>query len=207
MKKLALLLLVLIAFSGCQKEKQRTMYKISSSDYYPMTVGSYWIYERTQIDTNGVETTTPDNNDSVYVSRDTLINGKTFAVFVGTIWWDPAQELYMRDSAGHVLSSSGTILDLTNFSGILDFYHDSSGMSDATTYMEHPPGPITVPAGTFSTVDRVCRIDILIPSYPWGTPRYLHDYYALGVGRVREISCYSSAPWYQSRRLLRYHIE
>lgn len=207
MKKPALLVLALIAFSACKKEKTTMLSTTSTKDYYPMSVGSYWIYERTQIDTNGVETPTLQPNDSVYVSRDTVINGETYAVFVGAMWWSPMQESYMRDSAGYILSSSGSVLDLTNLYGILDFQHDSAHMWNVTTYVEHPSDPITVPAGTFSVLDRVRRVDFLDPNYYWDSSRYMHDYYAKGVGLVREIAFYYLASWCESRRLLRYHIE
>jgi len=46
-------------------------------EFYPMKTGNYWIYEVYKISTNGNEVIT-GGIDSIYVTKDTLINGNIF---------------------------------------------------------------------------------------------------------------------------------
>ena len=70
-------------FIACSKDdkndsppKEPTDSSTPASAYYPMKVGSYWVYDVYEIDSNGTEAIV--GHDSIAVTKDTLIHGKTF---------------------------------------------------------------------------------------------------------------------------------
>lgn len=176
----------------------------SSTSYFPLTQGTYWIYEHTTLDTNGVETVT--SLDSSYVSNDTVIGGKTYTKVFGNITNSPGFTL-LRDSADCVVKTNGTIIfSASNYTDTLSKW-SVPGYLEVSNMMAQFPQPVVVPAGSFIAKDNKGTAVFTNPSYPWSNPRYTHNYYSKGVGLIREITFFTSSPDYVTRRLIRYHIE
>lgn len=198
--------LLLVCFSSCKKEKDEAPTPSSPSvatNYFPLTTGSYWIYERFQMDTNGVETVVAI--DSSYISGDTIINGDTFSVFVGT-YIDPNGVYYRRDSSGYILDPFGIIhFSSTNFTDTLRT-SSTPGYYDSF-YKMMPASTISTPAGALVATDYLGTINITYPAYPWDNPRYTHCYYSDGIGLIRETHFFLMNPNYDGRRLVRYNIQ
>jgi hypothetical protein len=208
MKKLLLLSGILLFVSACRKDTVENFRKHpDANEYFPMTTGSYWIYDHTKIDSNGVETIMPMADDSVYVSGDTIINGKSYAVIVG-LYWNPLASMCRRDSLGYLLDQwSIPRFSMTNFTDTLHEIHDTSTYGADDYFQMLHAGTMTVPSGTYEALDYHEYININNPSYPYDPHRYFATYYAKGVGVIRETYFYYSAWFYYSRRLVRYHIE
>ena len=207
MKKLLLLFTLLLCISACKKDDKITNFypPAVTHHYSPLTVGSYWIYEHFDLDTNGVETAN-SQTDSVYVSRDTVIGGKTYAIVVGS-YFNPYTEYFFRDSAGDILSEAGSVnLWANNFTDTLQTYNSPPDWY-GHIMMHQPSSPVITPAGTFNCIDRRATTYITMSGYPWDSPRYSHCYYSEGVGMVYETFFYLMSPGYIGRLLLRYHIE
>ncbi len=202
------ILLIAFAFYSCRKTEDVVPVNppstaVAVSNNYPLSLGSYWIYERFNMDTNGVETTL--YIDSTYISGDSIIHGDTFSVIVGDIF-GPTDINVRRDSSRYLVDQFGTIFcSNTNFTDTLlsgsvpghaDFYYK---MMPATT--------IVVPAGSFAACDYLGTVNITMVGYPWDTSRNIHFYYADNVGLIRETTYFFSSPNYIGRKLLRYHIE
>ena len=207
MKKFALLLVVLAIYS-CKKEKDEvptpaTPSTPSAINCFPLTTGSYWIYERFNLDTNGVETVTAV--DSSYISGDTVIAGKTYSIFVGNAY-SPTFVSFRRDSLGYLVDQYNAIhASNNNYSDtlrtdILPGYFDGY-------YKMMPAASLSVPAGSFSAYDFLGYVNITQPGYLWDTTRNTHAYYAENVGLIRETFFFLSSPNYIGRRLLRYNIQ
>ncbi|MGL4599048.1 MAG: hypothetical protein ACRCYO_16130, partial [Bacteroidia bacterium] len=78
---------------------------------------------------------------------------------------------------------------------------------DVWHFMKHPDSLVTVPAGTFQTVDYKGHAYALVPNYPWGSPRYSHRLFANNVGEILQRLHFFSAQNHIQRSLLRYHIQ
>lgn len=196
-----------ILLSACEKDWVRCEkcdVAQNTASYFPLTEGTYWIYEHTSLDTNGVETLT--GADSSYVSNDTLINGNIYHKVYGNIINSPGFRL-LRDSADCIVENNGTIL--FSASNYTDTLHRWSvpGYMDVSNMMAQDPVEITVQAGVFQAKDYKGTVTFTSPSYPWSNPRYTHSYYAQGVGPVKEVAFFASSPNYMTRRLMRYHIQ
>ncbi len=107
MKNLMILITLLVLLSSCRKIGQNPVAPDSSNDkvanYYPLTVGNYWIYEIYHGDSASA---LKDQNeiDSIYVEKDSLINGIIFKVVKSTLF---GQIKLIRDSSDYIVSSDG----------------------------------------------------------------------------------------------------
>lgn len=79
----------------------------TSSAYFPLKVGSIWVYESFKIDSIGLETSF--DTDTVRIIDDTLINGHTFSIITGTQSQAQGQPDFLRDSAGYIVDTQGNI--------------------------------------------------------------------------------------------------
>jgi hypothetical protein len=207
---LSLAILVLTCAASCKKDNVEPAPAATPApavaNGYPLTVGSYWIYENTDIDSNNMETVNAANpSDSCYILKDTIMNGKTYKMFVGSIA-NPFAVFFRRDSSGFMVDEYGII-----FYSKTDFIHtlrswSIPGYLEGDFKMVGPPTSVTVPSGTYAAYDYQGMI-VFNAGYPWMNPRYAHSYYANGVGLVRETTFFTGSPNYVARRLLRYHIQ
>jgi hypothetical protein len=175
-------------------------------DFFPMSVGSYWIYEWVTVDTLGGETPY-GANDTVMVIGDTVLNGNTFAILEGTWLSNQSRRWYYRDSADYVLTDyGGKLFTVNQTSDTLGSSHQPfSGWM--YKYMATPPASINTPAGCFHSIyDAKTDLYPDDPNYPWGAPRSDHSYFAEGIGNVLQIVYYLSSPSYLHRRLTDYYI-
>lgn len=211
MKKFFLFIsLTSVAFVSCKKDKdaepEAPVTATTPTSGMPFTTGSYWIYEKINIDTNGVETSAGGALDSVYISNDSVINGKTYSVFVGS-YVNPASLNFRRDSLGYIVDESGRIqYASTNFTDTLSTF-TVPGYYDAYYMMNQPASPLTVPAGTFNVKDFRGTVTATYSGYTGTNPRYIHYYYSDGVGQVKQVQFFVNAQDYIGWRLVRYYIE
>lgn len=215
--KLVLGLSLIAAMTACKKhEVSPTTITIehptpavttsSVNDYFPMTVGSYWVYEIVNVDSLGVEV--PQTQiDTVTITGDTILNGNTYTVAAGT-WMSNAQRLWFyRDSSNYIVTNEGDVLftDQPTTDTLDSYYIQNIGWR--YQYMTSPPPSVATPICTFSSILHT-KTDLWSenPTYPWGTPRSDHSYYAEGVGHVLQVFYFYSSPNYLHRRLTEYYI-
>ena len=207
MKKLVLFLFVITILYSCNKDNNDPDPVVipQSSKYTIFNVGSYWIYDWYKIDTLGNET--PMNKtDSIYVSKDTVINEKTYRLSKGTRLGGIPYTSIVRDSSNYIVNHEGNILfSATNFSDTL--YSDSISDIVFISYkMADKDSIISVPAGSFETYNYQGTVIPLFSGYQWGI-RYLNNRYAKGIGQLSSSLFYYTQPENMEKRLVRYHIE
>jgi hypothetical protein len=183
------------------------------SDYSSLKVGNYWVYQRFNIDNAGNETATT-TFDSCYVEKDTVINGITYMKLVKP-GFDPSvmDIFYLRDSLHYTVNHLGEkILSSIDFISILtSYYHTVNGGTDTVAYITRKMADlnmvITVPAGTYTTINSKLTYDMYPTFTSGGDPRYMHSRYAKDIGIVLEsLPFYVSTPAYSERRLVRFSI-
>jgi len=210
MRNLILLAMALGVFASCEQIKTDTT---PPSDFLPLQIGNYWIYQHVDLDEHGIETTRTDT-DSVIVSRDTLIRGQRYFILAGTnhpIVKTHSETLeILRDSAGCIVNEKGLVLFSENiFSEVLASrmeVHNGDTLYTLTYSMEPELTPCTVPAGQYVTLDYRGTViyGVDVPHLP--EERYLHTHYARGVGKVLSSYFYLNNPGTSEKRLLRYNI-
>ena len=198
MKKMILLFVVAMVAMACQKDELPVEPGNPTEpevNYYPLTVGSYWVYQMYKIDSSGVENEI-NRKDSTIITGDTIINGKTYSVFEknnssgGNSNFE--SEYYIRDSSGYIVGNDGSIvMSFFNFTDTLSQGEMHANNNDPTSpilfsyssIMETVENPISVPAGDFEVINHKSTI-FANENFPVTNPRYSNTYYSDGVGQI-----------------------
>lgn len=167
MKKLIVLSFVLLTIVSCSKKESTVNPPLPTvpdpaTKYYPLDIGNYWVYENVMIDTLGDETI-DEFIDSLIVTRDTLINGNSYAVIEGVKKFAQQPNEWqvrhiLRDSSGYMVDHTGGILfSANNFTDTLrirvQLYNDDQDTLFISHYkMEKPEEKVIVKAGTFEVI-------------------------------------------------------
>lgn len=206
--------IMLLAFMACNKtDDTNPIIEKDPPNYFPMTTGSYWVYNTYDIDSLGNEELKGEN-DTIIITGDTIINGNTYKRFYGKIYyWGSPDESYYRDSSGYIVKVNGNIIfSNSNFSDTLysDYIpHDTSANWHFYTQMEPCNEEIILPAGVFDSVlNYVFHIDYLELDEP--RTDELYDLYAPNVGKIIDqysyIGIMQKSKKYHERRLVDYYI-
>ena len=206
MKKLLLLpLLALLCIQACKKddpvdnEPQAT----SAAYFYPMKVGSYWIYETLNTITNDVAL------DTIKVLRDTTVNGRTYYIF-NKISFDnyvvPEAEYILGDSSGSIVDPTGFVYEVNT--GAQDTISNSSGPDyDMVVRTGNRDTVVNVAAGSFHTLETIMDMYYTGMTPPAVIPRRTYHYAAKGVGSIKTTYFYSAGPGELICTLKSYHLE
>jgi len=212
MKKIVFVCLAVLSIVSCKKENVQDVPVVTPAHVYKnysnLKVGNYWIYERFNLDVDG-NYSSLNQFDSLYVEKDTLINGVTYAKYITTNILGPDYDpLYLRDSLHYTVDASGTIYFSTeNFTDILSQYYSIA--SGDTLFYRH--GMMTedlvscqVPAGVFVTKNFQFTWEVYITAAA-GQIRFSDRKMAEGVGLVYEtLDFFAGDPNYKVRKLLRW---
>ena len=152
---------MIASFASCNKEHSNPkLDPVDKTNYFPLEIGNYWIYEHYDIDSSGIETER-NRTDNVILSRDTIINGNQYFILEGTNYpfddgnWGIVDIL--RDSSGYLVNEKGQIeFSADNFADTLNskpgvFNNDT--LYTLTYQMEKVSDPVTVPAGEFEVLN------------------------------------------------------
>jgi hypothetical protein len=175
----------------------------SAEDYYPLTVGNYWVYDYYVINTlSGVQQF--QYRDSVYIVGDTIINGYTYAhqenKSINGIGW-----AYLRDSSGYMVMHKGAkiLFSCCNFTDTFSISHD--GAYTVYTKMIHQDTLIPTPLGNFHSISLgylwhytnnsapLPKNEYLFFGKGIGMTQYCHWYYPGCIGKIEG-------------RLVKYHL-
>ena len=162
MKRSIVILMMALFIASCKKEGSNPVENNGVQekviDYYPLTVGNYWIYKYYTSDStlNFI-----DQNiiDSVYVENDSVCYGNVYAVVHSSYWESDYQvsiPTLVRDSSDCIVSNSGSKLFTINqtTSNLAAYYPlDFPGHHDSTFYMtwkmKNSDSICEVPAGQY----------------------------------------------------------
>jgi hypothetical protein len=218
MKKLMLSIVISSAiFYGCSKDEEPVIPPINyqTTNYYPLEIGNYWVYNTYSIDTLGNETLI-NQYDSAYVSRDTVISGNTYYIIEGT-------GISKTFVGGIIRNANNSILkyDAASQSDKILFSSNSLGSILSVDTVDNTPAAFfiltsrvnpqtlnkTVDAGSYLCYDIVSEIEISIPSSTAGT-RTQHKYLNQNVGFVAFQYTFlnSPTPNIMESRLIRFHV-
>ncbi|MBS2099826.1 hypothetical protein [Carboxylicivirga linearis] len=213
MRKLILMFtLLIIALCSCEKDDHSV--NNLKSDYIPMAVGNYWIYETYNTNTLGEERK-QSYVDSVVIVKDTLVNGDIFYKYeyfkIHNQQSTLERTLYYRDSCKYLIDIQGRkLFSENNFNDTLR-YHNYVGEVDTiytSSYkMEAFNDIVDIPAGTFSDVLNFKGTVYCNPRYTEiPNPRYTHNYYARNVGLIFESYSYVFSGERLEKKLVRYEL-
>ena len=206
------LIMILAALSiltySCKRDTENNIPVVVKSDYYHLKTGNYWIYQRFNIDTNGVATPTAEY-DSAYIEKDTLIRGYTYQKLIENpyVLFPSPSAFYLRDSSGYLVSSNGNIMaSSTNFTDVLKVDTSHTDLYIGYLQMTGKDSVVTTPAGSFQSITPRMKI-VPTPPNPANLPvRYTFEVYGKGVGKLKMHTFFFYGGIGYETRLIRYKI-
>lgn len=214
------LLFALLSVVSCIKNQDSNPPEVLS-DYNPMKIGNYWVYQIFKQDNAGVFQPT-NQFDSTYIVSDTIVSGNQYFKFFSTYGSsvdniEKNEVTFLRDSGDFLISgfNSRKIFSATDFSNELSRLVVTVSNSQRDTIytvaikMENNTSTST-PLGTFNTITANQTQD-LYPNYRGNGGRFRNyntRFYGKNIGVVKEALCnYASQPIpAEEKRLVRYHL-
>ena len=210
-KSLTLIAMGLFILS-CKKEKKNEAEESTNQTNYAYvnTIGSYWVYEKYNVDSLGVETLLLDR-DTITVTGDTVVNSKTYYKFTGDLSFYYSGSQFQRDSSGYIVDLNGNIL--------YSFNNVSSNLASR----EDGPYTVSFNLGTNETIatafgSKSAGVSYYEIGYTNGDPinacgdltMRFYNYYGSGIGLLQdEMETYSglqSSCSKKVRKLSEYYI-
>lgn len=204
-----------MAFVACNKNDDATpVIKPKDPNYFPLSIGSYWVYNTYKIDSLGNEELY-SQNDTTRIIGDTMINKNTYKIYSGHLYSSTSvYKIYYRDSSRYIISDEGNIIfSSDNFTDtITSELIPNTGNPQWHLYskMDMHNSITTLEAGTFdSLLIRNLYIEYLMEN-PCIT-RSLTSLYAPNVGKIVEqiafIGELLNTKCYYEKRLVSYYIK
>ena len=219
-KNSIIILSLIFVFFSCKKDTAISLPKpnlsnnsaSSQGSLLPLTIGNYWIYEKSNDDTLG-GLNLQGIFDSVYIAKDTFVAGEQYFKFCHTNnqfinyfrFTYNSDHQFIKDSSGYLVTIDHILL--------LDTVH----IQDTLSINNMPPERFCwVPdkfnnkqflAGTFSgNIMKTIYFRTAPTSY--FTDTICSSYYAKGTGIVKDQYAYSGCWKYcrYSNNLIRYHL-
>jgi hypothetical protein len=207
-------LILLFGIISCNEDDNGTPDDLAETPcYFPLSVGSYWIYNSYEIDSQKNEILIGEN-DTTFITGDTAINGNTYFVFYGKRWvvGTMKMEKYYRDSSGFIVNPTGEIVfAVTDRTDTLFRDNPVDGDSSLCKYgiIEIYPGEISVPAGVFDSLYNY-RLNITFLDTPGEDVGNLYNFFAPNIGRITRQNFYMhefmEEGIYYEERLVDYYI-
>ncbi|NOR88009.1 MAG: hypothetical protein GQ527_10400 [Bacteroidales bacterium] len=217
MRSLFIISLAMLLFISCKKEEEVTIPEVippvEDPNYFPLEIGSYWVYENYRIDSLGIPTDI-SKIDSLIITKDTIVNNKRYSVFEGEVYpFIPWKVQYiLRDSAGYIVNLLGKkIFSHTDFNDPLEeyvTYHENDTLYTIRSKMEMLIGEVEVKAGSFSVLGRIntFRFYFYKPDTLEILERDMYTQFAHNIGMISDMYHYVGQVGHYEKRLLRYHI-
>jgi hypothetical protein len=211
MKQLTLLCaMALVSFMACQKENASTP-TIMADNYFPLKVGNYWIYANSFVDEKGLETPSKEL-DSVYVEKDTLINGQTYFKMVYATSSTISNSLstrFIKDSLHYIVNEKGVkLFSSENFRDTLHVL-DNKGLENLIKtrfYKMEKEDNVQSLIGTYNCLD-YRMTGVLVQPSDGKSERFCHNYYAKNIGIIKNISSYITTEAFLKEDLIRYKVQ
>ena len=203
---------ITVLINSCKKDNAEKNNNTTYPNFSRFDAGSYWIYQRFNIDSSGYATPT-EVYDSCYVEKDTIINSKTYVkTYRPDTYGMNSNYSIVRDSLHYIVSVSGKIyFSSQDFQTVFESKYfktiDDDTICLITSKMADKDLSVDTPAGTFTTSDFL-KTYHMYPNWSFaGNPRFTHTRFAENVGIVVEtLPFFTSSPNYIERRLLHYHV-
>ncbi len=196
--------LISVIVSSCATNDVDPNKEETVSEYTNLKVGNFWVYDWYDVTPDG--SATYYATDSLYIEKDTIIDGRVFYIKSGTFLGNRSRRNILYDSLQSSYIYPNTTLYFSLDSEIevkKSIGLDEDPLAIATYMLVDSVQLIDVPAGSFSCLNFKGRIEPLQEDYKHGI-RYNDNFYAKDVGLVLMTTQLYSSPNNIEMRLVRF---
>lgn len=204
------LVLIILLLSNCKKDKDRPLEESpTAAEYFmPLKVGNYWIYKREMENGNYPDYTISTTYDSVRITRDTVINGRTYFEIKGGLFL--GLNGLFADSSGYIINGTGQLYPLsTRANDTVSISTDPGGAFSFVFRTGNVNTSITTGAGSFSCTQMILDFyyNTSSPPIPNHNPRMGYTYYSENIGIVKCETFYAAQSGKTILELEGYYIQ
>ena len=197
-----------LLFSSCKKDNDTPPPTESVLDYFPLSVGNYWVYERYGCDSTWTDCTSK-SIDTSFITKDTIIDGNTYFKIEGTSPVGQPSTSFFRDSLDYIVDNIGNIMfSSTDFDSKLAEEYIIVNETDTAFYwyyqMQKEPYNIEVDAGTFECLDN--QMSFFRHQDDFEKEFNTHQLFAKEVGPVLKQAMFASSTSGFKQELIGYKI-
>jgi len=205
MKKILISIITFFLLISCAKQEDITINKLEEEigNFLPLSIGNYWIYEVSQVDTNG--NSTFQSIDSTYIEGDTTINNNMYFIFKSSTSINYVQ--FIRDSSGFIVDNNGQkflyqmLIDDTLYTNLIKSFNGDT-LTFTYRMMSKPPSKIYCGLGYFTALDAEVTRYLAYTN----TTAYAHYYYSSNIGLILRQDYFTFAGKRTEYSLIRYMI-
>lgn len=207
MKRTIVILIVALFIASCKKEESNPVESMSAqekvTDYYPLEIGNYWIYEIYTSDSTLIFT---DNHliDSVCIMKDSVFEGNVFKVVFSSYWGITL----IRDSSDYLVTPEGrkifTIKQDNNNLG--ESYMDPDSIVYNTWKMKNSDSICIVPSGQYQAKYVIGTVTSTVPASRSTIKLNYYYAYVKTIGKVYQRQRYLYSLDGIEERLVRYKV-
>ena len=201
-----------LLLSSCKKDDKETIVEIEptielAEDYTQLAIGNYWVYDRYSINISTGEETDLNQLDSIFISKDTLINGLTYLVLEGTKFGNKFQNILRNKEAKLVFPDESIQLSTMNLPDTINVEYDLwNGIVDSMyTVLNNQEVGIDLPSGIVTSKLQYEKIFYISSSL--NPIRYQRNYYVINIGVAKYTSFFATGPSNLEMRLIRYSVK
>lgn len=184
--------------------------------YFPLAIGNQWVYDTYAVSYQDKETLMPELRDTVTITKDTLIDGKSYFLLRSSFKISNLNEMNehqffsnisntaLRDSSGYILGPYGAIRCSPDFES-----HDTlkTRVDQYLTYkyvMKDPNKDLTVPAGTF----KVVAMEKNVQENKTNNKKIVNEYFVKNVGPIyNHVIFMHEGKDLRRKKLVAYHLK
>ena len=214
MKKVVVSILVLtLLFIGCSKEKLSQTPLVSeeqeNTDHMPLAIGNYWVYDYYTLDSLGNESFS--NSDSVYINKDTTINGNKYFIIEGGSFAGIGIGNIIRNVNNSIVEYSSydstefVRFTTNNIGSVFLTNTDSLSGYSYSYWVKKQDTTVVVGMENYVCYNMQQQVVNFIPGHPYPL-RNFYRCYNSNVGVVINQFAYSASPFIFEGRLVRYNI-
>lgn len=211
MKRYLLIMLALATIlPSCKETSDTTPKKVSVTEYFPLVVGTYWVYERSSCDSTWADCNSI-SIDTNRITKDTVINENQYFKLEGKNLVGTDIPVFLRDSNNYIVNLQGQIiLTIESFDSILyERYLTNPDKTDTIfhTYnqMVNHPNQVDVPAGIFNCIDNRSSLFRKIDNFE--KEYNSHTYYSKYAGLVYQNALFANSLGGLKRELISFEYQ
>ncbi|MGB0404194.1 MAG: hypothetical protein ACPGEG_08865 [Salibacteraceae bacterium] len=197
---------ILVSISSCKKDKvlEPNCESDLDSNYFPLSVGSYWVYDSYKIDSLGNEVKEKYQGRIEVVSEINIGGINYKSLYAEGIYLGKTNPLHVRDSSGYIVSDQGEVLmSYRHFNKVLESGIDSTSQGEIIvrkSSVMYENQIKSTALGTYGTLENKMSF-MLYEKYPGASSTF----YANGVGIFIKQVHYTH-PWINEKSYLEYRL-
>ena len=209
MKTYFKILPIVLLFAACQKDEMVVddgPAGLNATSHAQFAVGNYWLYDGFTIDSITGDATPINIHDSIYIVKDTTINGALYHQFKGGHFGPESFYRNLRVAGARIVDENGRIyMDMNAQQDTVEIMPGWSVVDSAARVMHSGMAQLETPSGNYSS--EFWQETLMYIQAPYPSPQKEEEYYVDGIGVAMYSAPFVSSAVVIEMRLSDYFVQ